>query len=35
MSQFIQFDSAYQHPASGEMYVPAGDGSGVLLPITA
>lgn len=32
MSQFIQFDSAYQHPTSGEMFVPASDGSGRLIP---
>jgi hypothetical protein len=32
LSQFIQFDSAYQHPASGEMFVPASDGSGRLIP---
>jgi hypothetical protein len=31
-SQFIQYDSAYQHAASGEMFVPASDGSGRLIP---
>ena len=31
-SAFIQFDSAYQHSASGEMFVPASDGSGRLIP---
>lgn len=31
-SQFIQFDSAYQHAATGEMFVPASDGSGRLIP---
>jgi hypothetical protein len=31
-SQFIQFDSAYQHAQTGEMFVPASDGSGRLIP---
>lgn len=31
-SAFIKWDSAYQHAASGEMFVPASDGSGRLLP---
>jgi hypothetical protein len=31
-NQFIKHDSAYTHIATGEMWVPASDGSGMMLP---